>query len=412
MGVSRSLEFWKITLVAALIYLFILGQDLINWPILQFARVVSPIKYRDTYWVLADADCFKEIGSRIYGLESETGCPGYIYGQPLLRVLNILGIQASDTQMFAQVLQVIFSVALSFVILKLAKKTIAVFLLATLVMLSPGTQLMLYNGNFDLLIFALVVFGYFLISKNLITVGLFSFFLSGVFKFYTVPLLLLMVFFLPKMKHKVIALTLLIVSCVSTIYDLSLMQEAIPSSGYAQFGFSIYSNYLEQMGLSNSPMLGLVLSLALFSISILFVSILGKSNGQLRGESEPRSYLLFLVFAITFLACYFAGLSYDPRLLYLTLAGFFLVTAVTVRHYRLFISMILVWSSMMSTGIELGFIAEGHTGFHPLRFLQLSNDLSIGLLTAALCLQLFKTLNLSWPNFFFSRINAPWTRNH
>jgi hypothetical protein len=395
-----------------LIYLFILGQDLLNWPILQFARVVSPIKYRDTYWVLADADCFKEIGSRIYGLESETGCPGYIYGQPLLKVLNILEIQARDTEMFAHALQALFSVALSFVIIKLAKKIMAVFLLALLVMLSPGTQLMLYNGNFDLLIFVLVVFGYFLIKKNFIIAGLFLLFLSGVFKFYTIPLLLLMALFLPKIRHKVVALTLLIVSCASAVYDLYLMQEPIPSSGYAQFGFSIYTNYLEQMEFSNSPVFGFVLSLTLFSFSILVVSILGKSKNQLKGESKPSNHLLFLVFAIVFLACYFAGLSYDPRLLYLTLAGFYLATSVTVGHYRLFIYMILVWSSWMSTGIELGFIAKGHTGFHPLRFLQVSNDLSIGLLTAALCLQILKTLPLSWHNFLFSRINVLQARNH
>lgn len=412
MGVSRTIELWKITLIAALIYLFVLGQDLLTWPILQFARVVSPIKYRDTYWVLADADCFKEIGSRIYGLESETGCPGYIYGQPLLRVLGFLEIQASDTQLFARALQIFFSVALSYVILKLAKKAITVFLLAALVMLSPGTQLMLYNGNFDLLIFTLVVFGYFLISKNLIIAGLFLFFLSGVFKFYTLPLLLLMIFFLPKMKHKIIAISLFIVACVSAIYDLSLMQEPIPSSGYAQFGFSIYSNYLEQIGLSDLPIIGLVLSLTLFSLSILIVSILRKSKDQLKAEGEPNNNLLFLVLAITFLACYFAGLSYDPRLLYITLAGFYLATAVTVRHYRVFISVILVWSSLLSTGIELGFIAEGHTGFHPLRFLQLSNDLSIGLLTAALCLELFKPVTLGRRNFFFSQINALRMRNH
>ena len=221
-----------------------------------------------------------------------------------------------------------------------------------------------------------------------------------------------MVFFLPKMRHKVIALTLFIISCVSAVYDLYLMQESIPSSGYAQFGFSIYSNYLEQMGLSNSPIFGFFLSLTIFLISILVVSILGKSRNQLQGDSKPNNHLLFLVFAIIFLACYFAGLSYDPRLLYLTLAGFYLATSVTVGHYRLFIYVILVWSSLMSTGIELGFIAKGHTGFHPLRFLQLSNDLSIGLLTAALCLQLLKIFPLSGPNFHFSRLNVRHVRNH
>ncbi len=409
----KPIEFWKVTAAAGLIYLFILGQELLNWPILQFARVVSPIKYRDTYWVLADADCYREIGARIYALESQTGCPGYIYGQPLLRFLNLIRIEASDTEIFVHLMRALFSLALALVILKLAKNSNSASALAVLAMLSPGTQLMLYNGNFDLLIFAIVIFGYFAIRKNFVIPGLILFFISGVFKFYTIPLLLLMIFCLPKFRHKAVSLVLLIVSSISAVSDLKLIEETIPSSGYAQFGFSIYPKYLEQLGINVLLVHGLVLSFFVFIISVVIISIFPKSTDQkkVEGAGDPNNRLLFLVLTTVFLACYFAGLSYDPRLIYLTLAGFYVAAQLHPEPYRLFMYVILIWSSLMSTGIELGFIPEDQVGFHPLRFLQLSNDLSISLLTAALCLHLLTAFPNSWVATFSLPIKVPKKRN-
>jgi hypothetical protein len=409
--VRNPIEFWKITSATGLIYLFILGQELLNWPILQFARVVSPIKYRDTYWVLADADCYREIGARIYGLESQTGCPGYIYGQPLLRFLNLIRIEAGDTEIFVHVVRALFSLALALVILQLAKKLSSASFLAVLALLSPGTQLMLYNGNFDLLIFAIVVFGYFAISKNFVILGLILFFISGVFKFYTIPLLLVMIFCVPKFRDKAISLILLLLASMSAVSDLRLMQESIPSSGYAQFGFSIYSKYLEQLGMNALSSYGLILSLFILIASFLVIKIFSKSTKQMEVEEDPNSWLLFLVLVVVFLACYFAGLSYDPRLLYLTLAGYYLATQLHPGPYRVFVYVILIWSSLMSTGIELGFIPEGQVDFHPLRFLQLSNDFTISLLTAGMCLQLIRALPNNSITDFSLRIKAPKKRN-
>jgi hypothetical protein len=394
-----------------LIYLFILGQDLLNWPILQFARVVSPIKYRDTYWVLADADCYKEIGSRIYGLESETGCPGYLYGLPLLRFLNLVKVEASDTEIFVYVMRALFSLTLALVSLELAKKTSLTFFLLSLVVISPGTQLMLYNGNFDLLIFVIVIIGYFSIKNNFVFIGLLFFFISGIFKFYTIPLLLLMFFCLPRFKHKVTSLVLLLISSLSAISDLMLMQVPIPSSGYAQFGLTIYTKYLDEMGLLPPPLIGFLLSFVIFIVSVLIVTIFSKRVGQKRLGGDPNDQILFLVLTTVFLACYFAGLSYDPRLIYLTLAGFYLATQIPTGWYRFFLYIILISSSLMSTGLELGFISRGHVGFHPLRVLQLLNDLSISLMTAALFVQLLMTIPRNRIISFLSRIEMPRTRN-
>jgi hypothetical protein len=351
---------------------------------------VSPIKYRDTSWVLADADCHRDIGAGIYGLESDTGCPGYLYGRPLLITLNFLRIGEVDTQIFVQIMRALFAISLALMILYLAKKSWQYVLIAVLVLLSPGTQLMLYNGNFDLLIFAMVVFGCLAILKNYVVIGLVIIFLSGIYKFYTIPLLLLMLLIVPKLSHKILTVSFFLISCFSAITDLRLMQEPIPSSGYAQFGFTVYSKYLQQIGLTLPLHLEYLVSAGVFALSILIMSLLGRNSKAFALTRFQDNTFIFLVLASVFVSCYFAGLSYDPRLIYLTLAGVFLVVFLERSFFRSFIFVLVGWSSLFSCGIELGFIPKEETGFHPLRLVQLSNDLSISLVTSVFVLILVR----------------------
>jgi len=357
--------------------------------------VVSPIKYRDTSWVLADADCHREIGAGIYGLESDTGCPGYLYGRPLLMTLNLLRIEEVDTQIFVQVMRALFAIALAITVVHFSKKLRQHGYIVALVLLSPGTQLMLYNGNFDLLIFAMVVFGYFLISRNQIVLGLLIVFLSGVYKFYTIPLLLLMLLIIPKFRYRILAIILFVIACLSAIIDLKQMQEPIPSSGYAQFGLNVYSKYLQEVGFAFAPAIEFSISIGVFSVSLLILFFLGRRTNLLTFSEIPENFSMFLVFASVFVACYFTGLSYDPRLVYLTLAGVLLVLFSERGHFRTFILVLIVWSSLLSCGIELGFIPEGETGFHAVRLIQLSNDLTIGFITAAFVMVLARVCLIS-----------------
>jgi hypothetical protein len=395
-GLTR--KFPKLFIVSswsAAIYLFILFQDLSRWPILQFARVVSPIKYRDTSWVLADADCHREIGAGIYGLESDTGCPGYLYGRPLLMTLNLLRIEEVDTQIFVQVMRLLFAIALAITVVHLSKKLPQHGYIVALVLLSPGTQLMLYNSNFDLLIFAMVVFGYSAINRNHVVFGLLIIFLSGIYKFYTIPLLLIMLLIIPKMRYKILATVLFFIACISAIVDLKLMQEPIPSSGYAQFGFNVYSKYLQQAGFAFAPPIEFIFSIGVFAVSLLIIFLVGRRTSLLTFSEIPENFYIFLVLGSVFVACYFTGLSYDPRLIYLTLAGVFLVIFSDKGFFRSFIFALVVWSSLLSCGIELGFIPEGETVFHPLRLIQLSNDLAISLITAVFVMVLARVFLLS-----------------
>jgi hypothetical protein len=381
-GVAQ-VSFWSLG-----IFLFTLIQDLINWPILQFARVVSPIKYRDSVSVLEDADCFRTLGSGVYGLEIDTGCPGYIYGTPLLRVLNLLQFGQEDTYLFVYLMRGLFAVSIALIIRHLRMKQKTQLLLTSLLMFSPGVQLMLYNSNFDLIIFAMIVFGYLAIQNKKVTLGLILIFLSGVFKFYTIPLLLLYIFLLPQIKSKITSAFLFLVAALSAFLDLRLMQEPIPSNGYAQFGFTIFSKYLEQIGKPLSDISSYLLSGGIFIGTLVALLILNKKYSIFDKPGAITSSHFYMVVSTIFISCYMTGLSYDPRLLYLSLAGYMIIRTIDKSLVRTALTVLLLVASLFSCGIELGLIPEGHAGFHPFRIIQLVNDCAIGIFAVILFLTL------------------------
>ena len=374
---GSNIPLWGVAFFA-----FIVINDLLNWPALQFARVVSPIKFRDTQWVLADADCYAKIGNGIYGLESETGCPGYLYGSSLLRLLSFLNIHEYHTQTFALMMRAFFAIAAAYLIVKISKTSRQAILVFTLISLSPGVQLMLYNANFDLLIFAMVVASHSAFRKNWIVFSLTLIFLSSTFKFYTIPLLLFMAFLVPKMRHKLIAIIFSISAFAIAVSDLKLMQEEIPSTGYAQFGMTVFTRYFQEIGLDISAFYGFLLSLSIFMAS-LFLSYFGMRRVKIKiVELDPDKTLMFQMLGIVFLSCFLTGLSYDPRLIYLSIATSIILLQSPLNVYRRICLALLVVSSFLSCGIELGLMPKDETGLHPARFIQLLNDVAIEFLAA------------------------------
>jgi hypothetical protein len=379
-----------ISLSLPLICLFIALQDFLNWPLLQFARVVHTEKFRDSLWILQDADCYQTIGNDIYNLASVTGCPAYIYGEPLLWILNILRIGPEDTEIFVHGMRFLFSLAVAHILKILFVKISKVLLVALLILISPGVQLMLYNGNIDLLIFAIVSGSYFAFKSNRTILGFILIAFTGVIKFYTIPLFII-AFFIPLNKrNKIISLFLFLITAGSAFRDLIRMKEEIPSTGYAQFGMSIFPKYLTAIGYDVSPDLGHLISILIFAgcVIIFYATFARYANQKLFIESKIQ--LAFLMLSVVLLACFLTGLSYDPRLIYLTISGAIVFFWIPKTIFRNLYLIFLLSASLLSCGIELGLIPTAHEGFHVLRVIQLVNDITIEISVALVLVYLLK----------------------
>jgi hypothetical protein len=166
------------------------------------------------------------------------------------------------------------------------------------------------------------------------------------------------------------------------------MQEQIPSNGYAQFGFTIFTKYLEQVGISLPSTLSYLFSGGLFLVMLIILIFLNRKLDFMKGHGEKTFGNLYLVVSTVFVSCYLTGLSYDPRLIYMSIAGFLLVMSIDPGSIRKCLIGLLLSASLLSCGIELGFIPGGYIGVHPVRVIQLINDLTIQIFAVIFCLSL------------------------
>jgi len=389
-GLSLPIRVSNFAWTLSLVSLFVILQDFLNWPILQFAKIVSPTKFRDSLWVLEDADCYEKIGSEIFNLEITTGCPAYIYGEPLLKILNFLHIGSEDTQYFVYGMRILFCLALAYILSELFLGIKQNLLVAALVMFSPGVQLMLYNGNIDLLIFSMIIGIYLAFKHNKPIIGFIVLALAGVFKFYTIPLFVI-AFLIPfKKRDKIIALILFLMTSISAFWDLHRMKEAIPSHGYAQFGMNIFTEYLLKIGLEISRTQGLLISVLLFLFTTFVCHRMIKVFENIGSIMDSNLKLIYCLLGVVFLTCFFTGLSFDSRLIYLTLCGVIVLNWIPKNLHRNATMGVLVFASLFTCGIELGLIPPTNQGFHPLRVVQLANDIAIEIIASLIFLYLIK----------------------
>jgi hypothetical protein len=183
---------------------------------------------------------------------------------------------------------------------------------------------------------------------------------------------------------------LFLITAVSAFRDLIRMKEEIPSTGYAQFGMSIFPKYLTAIGYDFSPVLGQLISILIFAgCAIIFYTSFARYANQ-RLFIESKIQLAYLIFSVVLLACFLTGLSYDPRLIYLTLSGAIVFFWIPKSIFRNLFLGLLFSASLLSCGIELGLIPIAHEGFHLLRVIQLINDITIEISVALVLVYLLK----------------------
>jgi hypothetical protein len=256
-------------------------------------------------------------------------CPEYVYGRALFFVTWLLG-EFSDLESSLQEISIMLGLTLAITLGFLFSTDLigrgARPWLVILASFSPAMVFLYERTNFDLIMALIVILAAYLISKNRPIMGLFVIFMSAVFKFYTLPLLWLLVVFFKSPRVKIMSLVFASIATIVVIQDVQRMNPLVPAPGTYQFGFSVFEHYFYEVGLSNwsssVPFIGFVLPLVVSLVLTLrktrlpAFSILEKNGARLSSKE-----LILVMSSVTFLACYFTGLSYDYRLIFLLLAG-------------------------------------------------------------------------------------------
>ncbi len=276
--------------------------------------------------MLKSATCFERIGNEVYRTDViPTECGSYVYSVELLRILNILrfpdlGGYILGTSFLWITVIVLCSILFLMKNLKKFDKTIGLF-----AFLTPGIWLLLERGNYDEAIFVLAFIASIFLATRYQEVGLVLLLITTLMKFYTLPIFVVSIFLV---KRKFSKIMFGLISIFVTFYLLTLINQikAFPSTWYISFGLDslgLYANLflqeimstdlrLPRMAISTFGLVFLVIAYTYLHKCKYFSKLI--FNATSPSEFSQKLYLTMLGI---FLSCFFAGMNYDYRLIYL-----------------------------------------------------------------------------------------------
>jgi hypothetical protein len=352
-----------------------------NWPLLQVLGLTYPPGFMDLRSILGAVECSQLIDYGGYVEKSFWEECQYIYGSSLNHSLGFLGFTSQDTQwigwVFIAIISALFAYINSLVFVTSWLPRIGVLLCV----FSPPMMLLLERANFDVLIVLMVwmatIFGK--KSGGFISVALVG--VSALFKFYTLPLALLLLTTVKSNFRRILSVSFLTLVILKMAQDLTNIQTNIPRYVWNSFGNASLGLYLEQEGVPMNP---LSQNFVGYFQLICIIFVIYKSrriNSFLKTPLVDRDFImstkgrLQVFFIIVFLTCYFFGMNFDYRLIFLVVPS--LIEAIRLHSEASRYSWIIALTALISWSTLL---AGNHQLFGDLARLQPLGDLCISLL--------------------------------
>jgi hypothetical protein len=304
------------------------------------------IRFGDLNSNLISAECYSRIGLNVYKNSSQVGyCGEYLYGRYYLNFLNFIHVHQSQ-RILIGILSFIAMVVFSIWLIKLNKKPIDnLTILIMVVFLAPGNILLVERANLDITIIFLLVAASYLIYKKREILSLLPVVVATLFKFYTLPIIIIMFFFTSKKMNKAIYVLTFIILSIIIFKDIKLSENNIPSGTFLTFGLSSilkWTNlYLSKIGSYEiSSASGLLVLFVCFIVAVGYFFKKSKNSNLFSLEGQP--FYLFSIFFTTYLTCYLIGSSFDYRLFYLSISAWILLIFGKVSQNILSISILAI----------------------------------------------------------------------
>ena len=272
----NSLKFRQLKIISIwtfLIFGFFAIQEKTNWPLLRFAGIRSFSFFTDLGWVFKTSDSARIIGWDIYDPNPPKDYSAYLYGSNLIRVVDFLGITEAQTKIAGWSLMLVFSMLIGIVMSQLTDNRIFSSILGFIVLVSPPNQLLIERGNFDLVIIAILAFISYLIVKNNHFLVLFLLFSITLFKFYTLPLFIYLIYLSRSKAIKFSGGLLFIITSVLVFNDLNKIKIDFPRPSWAAFGNPIFGLYFHRFDIELPSFLQDFIGLTSLLVALLTIKL-------------------------------------------------------------------------------------------------------------------------------------------
>lgn len=320
-------------LFVALFLLLYLSHLISNWILISFNGLRAPGYIDWDFVVRLPYFCTTDKSSdwsALFGEGLGDECPPAIYGYPLLLITKSLSeifYLPSILEPSAIFLGILFSVVFALLLKESVSDSKRKIVLVSLAVFSPPLILLFERVNYDLVMALILILASWAYVKNRFVIAIVLVFISAVTKFYTLPLLWILAIWVPSLRLRVFALSVAGLASFFVLRDLSSI-EGIPVTGAYQFGVTVSEHYIKLAGFLPAPDLVVIgLGVLIPIVVIIFLMIQRQGfpsmfpNVNTQGESFGVGIVLARFSSVVFLSCYFTGLSFDYRLVFLIMAA-------------------------------------------------------------------------------------------
>jgi hypothetical protein len=328
--------------------------QLTTWIPLRYWSAWGGGNFLDTWQILKYAKCYETVGLSVYE-NTGTECSNYLYGRTLLQLLSFLRIDASLTQFFGYTFLLLLAISLSMVFPIKNGRDCLVF---TLVLFSPPVMLLADRGNFDILVFFILIHvakstarGNFLLAYILLSI-------TVLLKYYTAPVFLLLIFYSKLPREKILGAVLLLTCSGLAFRDIAITDAQYPHGSDAQFGFTVWGEYLNKFSSTQVNEIQIYFISATVFISILILTFISsqkfvRQNFEIPNTSDWKSFA-FWIFLIVSISCYFGGMNFDYRLIFFASTFLLVGRAHSCSFPQLLINsmVVVLWLSFPSGGLQ------------------------------------------------------------
>ena len=344
----------KLVLQSFLTFFTLCLLQLTTWIPLRFWGAWGGGNFLDTWQILRYGKCYESIGILVYQ-NSGTNCSNYLYGRTLLQVLNFFKIDISYTQFFGYTFLFLLAISLTMIFPVVNQRD---FIIYILVLLSPPVMLLADRGNFDILIFFILIQVAKSLTRENFLLGYLLLSITTLLKYYTAPVFLLLIFYSKLTRHRILGVVLLLICSGLAFRDISITDADFPHGASAQFGFTVWGEYLNKFSSTQVNNIQIFSIATAIFISILIFTFLSTKNFprpkmELKQSSDFKVFT-FWIFLTVSVSCYFGGMNFDYRLIYFASTILLLTKIFYHKFSQILVNLlvIILWLSFPSGGLQ------------------------------------------------------------
>ena len=324
-----------------------------DWIILRVSNLHLIPMFNDTRLVLASSDCARELGGGFLGENIAQSCT-YNYGYSLIKIFHLLNIGLRDANQVGFLLAFIYTLVISFFASLLSPRSLKSKIFLFIILLSHPSIFLVERGNFDILMIFLISLFVVFWSMNLKYLSLFPLLLSALIKFYSLPIFVFMLLGRLKRSEKLITLIIFSVGVASVLPNILQIDGNFPRNCSAAFGNPVIFECAREVGILIPDRAQDILGLILLASAYLLLKKFRLIPSQTFEDSLAAK--LSLTLSIVFLACYFAFINVDYRLVFLLFPALYeIFVATKVAKVKYIMGVLLfgaVWFGDLSFGLQ------------------------------------------------------------